>query len=140
MLDIELIRKDRASVEAALSKRLDPSEVSRALSAIAELDRRRRELIGEIDAERARRKEEARAFGAAKAAGQAVEPTTRDAKAALQELEDRLGETQQALNTAMSELPNLPSDDVVAGGKEANQVVKVFGEAPKIDNVRDHVH
>ncbi|MFG2042024.1 serine--tRNA ligase [Dactylosporangium sp. NPDC048998] len=139
MLDIELIRKDRASVEAALSKRLDPAEVSRALSAIADLDRQRRELIGEIDAERARRKEEARAFAAAKAAGQAVEPGARDAKAALQELEDRLGEVQQRLNDAMSELPNLPSDDVVAGGKEANQVVKVFGEAPKIDNVRDHV-
>jgi len=74
MLDIELIRKDRASVEAALSKRLEPSEVSRALSAIAELDKQRRELIGDIDAERARRKEEARAFGAAKAAGQAIEP------------------------------------------------------------------
>ncbi|MFD0576354.1 serine--tRNA ligase [Dactylosporangium darangshiense] len=139
MLDIELIRKDRASVEAALSKRLDPSEVSSALSAIADLDRQRRELIGGIDAERARRKEEARAFAAAKAAGQAVEPSTRDAKAALQELEDRLADTQRALDTAMSELPNLPSDDVVAGGKEANQVVKVFGAAPKIDNVRDHV-
>ncbi|MET7421432.1 serine--tRNA ligase [Dactylosporangium sp. NPDC005555] len=139
MLDIELIRKDRASVEAALSKRLEPSEVSRSLSAIAELDKQRRELIGDIDAERARRKEEARAFGAAKAAGQAVEPTTRDAKAALQELEERLAAVQEQLTTAMSELPNLPADDVVAGGKEANVVVKIFGEAPKIDNVRDHV-
>lgn len=139
MLDIELIRKDRASVEAALSKRLEPSEVSRALSAIAELDKQRRQLIGDIDAERARRKEEARAFGAAKAAGQAVEPTTRDAKAALQELEERLAAVQEQLTTVMSELPNLPADDVVAGGKEANVVVKVFGEAPKIDTVRDHV-
>jgi seryl-tRNA synthetase len=139
MLDIDLIRKDRASVEAGLSKRLEPSEVSRALSAIAELDKRRRELIGDIDAERARRKEESRAFAAAKAAGQAVEPTGRDAKAALAELEDRLAQTQRDLDTAMSELPNLPADDVVAGGKEANQVVRVFGEAPKIDDVRDHV-
>src|SRR5690242_744919 len=114
MLDIELIRKDRASVEAGLSKRLDPSEVSRALSSIAELDKRRRELIGEIDAERARRKEEARAFAAAKAAGQAIE-TTRDAKAALQALEDQLAQAQRDLDTAMSELPNLPADDVVAG-------------------------
>jgi len=142
MLDIELIRKDRASVEAALSKRLDPAEVSRSLSAIAELDKQRRELIGEIDAERARRKEEARAYGAAKAAGLAPEnagPVDRDAKAALAELEERLGAVQQRLDTAMSELPNLPSDDVVAGGKEANQVVKVFGTAPEIAEVRDHV-
>jgi seryl-tRNA synthetase len=139
MLDIELIRKDRASVEAALSKRLEPSEVSRALSAIAELDKQRRELIGDIDAERGRRKEEARAFAAAKQAGQAVEPTARDAKAALQGLEERLAAVQERLTTAMSELPNLPGDDVVAGGKEANQVVKVFGAAPQIELVRDHV-
>ncbi len=46
---------------------------------------------------------------------------------------------QEQLTTAMSELPNLPADDVVAGGKEANVVVKVFGEAPKIEQVRDHV-
>ncbi|WP_433076323.1 serine--tRNA ligase [Dactylosporangium sp. CA-052675] len=139
MLDIDLIRKDRASVEAGLSKRLEPSEVSRALSAIADLDKQRRELIGEIDAERARRKEEARAFAAAKAAGQAIEAGARDAKAALAELEERLAQTQRDLDTAMSVLPNLPADDVVAGGKEANQVVQVYGEPPVIENLRDHV-
>lgn len=39
----------------------------------------------------------------------------------------------------MSELPNLPADDVVAGGKEANRVVKTFGQPPAIEKVRDHV-
>ena len=138
MLDIELIRKDRASVEAALSKRLDPSEVSSALSGIGELDQQRRALIGEIDDERARRKEEARAFAAAKQAGQTIE-TTRDAKAALQQLEERLAVAQRNLDTAMSELPNMPADDVVAGGKEANTVVHVHGEVPQIPQLRDHV-
>ncbi|MGW5673291.1 serine--tRNA ligase, partial [Micromonospora sp. NPDC003776] len=43
------------------------------------------------------------------------------------------------LRSTMSELPNLPADDVVAGGKEANRVVRTFGEPPAIAQVRDHV-
>ena len=30
-------------------------------------------------------------------------------------------------------LPNLPAEDVVAGGKENNQVVRVYGEKPVFD-------
>jgi len=54
-------------------------------------------------------------------------------------LETELGEVQDQLRVRMSELPNLPADDVVPGGKEANRVVKTFGEPPAIDKVRDHV-
>ena len=46
---------------------------------------------------------------------------------------------QSRLRTAMSELPNLPADDVLPGGKEANRVVRAFGEPPVIEKVRDHI-
>ena len=37
-------------------------------------------------------------------------------------------------------LPNLPAEDVVAGGKENNQVVKVYGEKPAFDwEPKNHV-
>ncbi|MBO4210235.1 serine--tRNA ligase [Micromonospora echinofusca] len=141
MLDMELIRKDRDAVASALAKRLDPGEVTRALDEIEELDRQRRSLIGEIDAERQRRKAEARAYAAAKRAGTAPEqgPDPEAERKQLAELEGQLGEVQERLRTVMSELPNLPADDVVPGGKENNRVVKVFGEPPAIERVRDHV-
>lgn len=140
MLDLELIRKDRDAVETALSKRLDLSEVKKSLSDIVALDKQRRELIGEIDAERQRRKVQARTFAAARQSGAEIDTeSTRDARAALGELESRLGEVQERLHTRLSELPNLPADDVVAGGKENNRTLKVFGEPPKIEKVRDHV-
>ncbi|MEU5673319.1 serine--tRNA ligase, partial [Micromonospora sp. NPDC047753] len=66
MLDMELIRKDREAVATALAKRLDPAEVTRALDEIQRLDQERRALITEIDAERQRRKAEARAYAQAK--------------------------------------------------------------------------
>ncbi|MFI6228788.1 serine--tRNA ligase [Micromonospora echinospora] len=140
MLDMELIRKDREAVASALAKRLDPAEVTRALDEIQQLDQDRRALISAIDAERQRRKAEARAYAAAKRAGTEPEVSAPEAgRKQLAELEAELDEVQSRLRTSMSELPNLPADDVVPGGKEANRVVKVFGEPPTIEKVRDHV-
>lgn len=140
MLDIELIRRDHDAVAAALSKRLDPLEVDRSLSEIVKLDRQRRDLVGEIDAERQRRKAAARANAQAKSSGAAVpREANREARAVLAELESRLDQVQERLRTLLSELPNLPADDVVAGGKENNRVLKVVGEPPEIEKVRDHV-
>ncbi|OKI65102.1 serine--tRNA ligase [Micromonospora sp. CB01531] len=140
MLDMELIRKDREAVATALAKRLDPAEVNRALDEIQRLDQERRALISEIDAERQRRKAEARAYAQAKRAGKEPEPVAPEAeRKQLAELESQLDEVQSRLRERMSELPNLPADDVVPGGKEANRVVKTFGEPPAIEQVRDHV-
>ncbi|MEU3454238.1 serine--tRNA ligase [Micromonospora sp. NPDC006766] len=140
MLDMELIRKDREAVATALAKRLDPAEVNRALDEIQRLDQERRALITEIDAERQRRKAEARAYAQAKRSGGTPEPVAPEAeRKQLAELESQLDEVHSRLRTTMSELPNLPADDVVAGGKEANRVVRTFGEPPAIEKVRDHV-
>ncbi|WP_229402534.1 serine--tRNA ligase [Micromonospora okii] len=140
MLDMDLIRKDREAVATALAKRLDPAEVTRALDEIQRLDQERRALITEIDAERQRRKAEARAYAAAKRAGTAPEVSAPESgRRQLAELEAQLDETQSRLRERMSELPNLPADDVVPGGKEANRVVRTFGEPPAIEKVRDHV-
>ncbi len=140
MLDMELIRKDRDAVASGLAKRLDPAEVTRALDEIQQLDQQRRGLITAIDGERQRRKAEARAYAEAKRAGREPEVTAPEAgRKQLSELEAELDDVQARLRERMSELPNLPADDVVPGGKEANRVVKTFGEPPAIEKVRDHV-
>ncbi|MBY8873818.1 serine--tRNA ligase [Micromonospora sp. PLK6-60] len=140
MLDMELIRKDREAVAVALAKRLDPAEVSQSLDDIQRLDQERRALITEIDAERQRRKAESRAYAEAKRAGREPEPVAPEAeRKQLAELETQLDEVQARLRDRMSELPNLPADDVVPGGKEANRVVRTFGAPPVIERVRDHV-
>ncbi|MCZ7418352.1 serine--tRNA ligase [Verrucosispora sp. WMMA2121] len=139
MLDMELIRKDRDAVAAALAKRLDAAEVDRVLAEIQQLDRERRRLITEIDGERQRRKAEARAYAQAKRAGVEPQVTSEAGRKQVAELEAELDEVQARLHTTMSELPNLPAEDVVPGGKEANRVVKTFGAPPAIEKVRDHV-
>ncbi|MGH3877482.1 MAG: serine--tRNA ligase [Actinophytocola sp.] len=138
MLDLDLIRHDRAAVAAALAKRLDSAEVDRSLSAIVDLDARRRRLIGKIEDERRARKEAAKAYAAAKRAAAEPLPPPADTKAALAALEAELEGVRAELHGEMSVLPNLPADDVVPGGKEANRVVREWGEKPTLSPVIDH--
>lgn len=141
MLDIQLVRDDRSAVLEGLAKRMDRDEADAALSQVLALDEQRRALIAKVEAERQRRNEEAQAIAAAKRAGREAPPPS-DAAAAKQRLAEMEGElrgVEDELDGVMSGLPNLPADDVVAGGKEANEVLRVWGEAPEIETVRAHV-
>ncbi|MBK3560653.1 serine--tRNA ligase [Streptomyces sp. MBT56] len=138
MLDLDLIRKDRAATAAALAKRLDAAEVERALSAIVELDASRRDLVGRIAEEQRKRKEAARAYAAAKRASAEPLPPPEDTKALLASLEEQLTKVEAELREEMSALPNLPADDVVAGGKESNRVLREWGTKPTLSPVVDH--
>ena len=141
MLDIQLVRTDHDAVLDGLAKRMERAEAEAALAQVLSLDEQRRALIAEVEAERKRRNDEAQAIAAAKRAGKEIlRPSDGGAsKKALAELEGRLRGVESELHDVMSGLPNLPAPEVVAGGKEANEVVKVWGEAPEIADVRDHV-
>lgn len=138
MLDLDLIRKDRAAVVTALSKRMDDDEIGRALSAIEELDARRRSLISRIEEENRNRKQAAREYAAAKREGREAVAPPSDAKAVLASLEKELDEVGAEMREELSALPNLPADDVVAGGKEANRVIREWGSKPELESVVDH--
>lgn len=141
MLDIQLVRNDRDAVLDGLAKRMERAEADATLSQVLSLDEQRRALIARVDGERQRRNEEAQRIAAAKRAGEEI-PRTSDggaSKQALAELEGELRRVENELDDLMSGLPNIPADDVVAGGKEANEVVKVWGEAPDLQSPKDHV-
>ncbi len=58
----------------------------------------------------------------------------------VKELERNVDELTDKLTSLVEVLPNIPDDDVVAGQKEANQVIKVVGEKPVFDfPIKDHV-
>lgn len=138
MLDLDLIRKDRATVENALAKRLDSAKVTAGIDQLLDLDRRHRSLLHRLETERQQRKADARAYAAAKQAGTALKDVQTPDRGALAVLAAELDEVQAQLHARLSELPNLPADDVVPGGKENNRVLKMFGDKPRLDNLRDH--
>lgn len=139
MLDLKLIRNETDKVVAALSKRMDHVDFSEIL----ELDRRSRSSTASVETQRAKRNELSRAIGQARAKGEDSSELERSATAvndSIEEHERELEETAKRLRDLLAQLPNIPDERVPPGGKENNQVVRVWGDKPEpLPDAPDHV-
>lgn len=133
MLDLKLIREDTEVVKAGLLKRLDSTEFD--LETIISLDNKRRTLLKEIEKRQAVRNQASKS-----------KPTPETISALrmegdnIKKLEEELSPVEEELNRLLSELPNLPAPDVLAGGKENNEVIYTYGSKPKTSSsLLDHV-
>jgi len=127
MLDINLIRDNSEKVRQALLKRMPQVDLAPVLA----LDRRRRDLIVESDA--LKMKKNAASAGVKKldsAAQQAVFAEMKEIAARIKTLDAEGAAVEAELAALMEELPNLPADDVAAGGKENNEVLREWGSKP----------
>lgn len=133
MLDIKLIREEKSKVEQALLKRLDKKNID--LDTIMELDDDRRKLLAQIEKLQAQRNKASKT--------KPDEKTIKEMKflgEEIKELEEKIKEVQTELLEKLSALPNLPADDVVAGGKENNKIIKTFKSKPKFSfEAKNHV-
>ncbi len=132
MLDIQLIRENPEYVQKALAKR--GLEVD--FKELLEIDVKRREAMTEVEALKAKRNKASAEVGQLKRNGENADHVL----AELKELSDEIKEKDDLvseLNLKQEEfligLPNMPAEEVRAGGKENNQVEKMFGEQPKFD-------
>jgi seryl-tRNA synthetase len=139
MLDLALIRNNREAVEAALRKRMDEVD----LSGLLERDARRREITAEADRLKARRNQVSSEIPRLKKAGEPVDELLAEMKevsATIKSMDVELRELDEAIRDELARLPNIPADDVVAGGKEANEIVRSWGAKPAFDfEPADHV-
>jgi seryl-tRNA synthetase len=134
VLDLKAIRRDPEPVRAALTRRRDGSEAS--LERVLELDARRRELLPETEALRARQNEASAAIGRAKQAGgdaseeiAAMQEVARRVKA----LGEELAGVEADLTGALWTLPNPP--DPTAADEDAT--LREVGETR--ESGRDHL-
>jgi len=130
MLDLNLIRQDPDGVKAALAKRLYEVDFTQLLA----WDAQRRALIQENEAARAERNRVNKVIPQMKKAGQDVTALMEAMKAdgeAVKAREEALRELDQRVTSFVAALPNLPAEDVLAGGKEENRVVSVSGKKPE---------
>ena len=129
MLDMGLIRKDPEYVKAQLAKR----EVEVDFTELLKWDARRKEVIGENEALKAERNRMNKQIPVIKKQGGDLSELMAKTKEMGEQVK-KLDEEQKALEAQIEEfvaaLPNLPAEDVQAGGKENNQVVSVYGEKP----------
>ena len=139
MIDINLIRNNTEYVKNALAKRgANPD-----LDGILALDSERREIIGKTETLKAEKNKVSATIPQMKKKGEDVEPVfarMRELGVEISENDEKLKTVEEKLRHELLCLPNLPDDDVVAGEKEANEVVKVFGKKPEFDfAIKNHV-
>ncbi len=130
MLDIRLIRKDRATVEAKL-KTKDP-EID--LSRICELDQQIRECKTKVENLKATRNEYSQKIGELKRKGQDTNELMAQVASSAEDihrLDHQTKELEEEFTQELARLPNLPMDDIkVSQDPKENVVIKEVGQKP----------
>ena len=131
MLDLNLIRKDPDYVKAGLAKRGYEADFTELLK----WDEERRAILAENESIKAERNKLNKQMPALRKQGQDVAPLLEQLKGMadrVKQLDEKQGALEEAIEKFMLALPNLPAEDVIAGGKENNKVVYTFGEKPQL--------
>ncbi|MFI0434830.1 MAG: serine--tRNA ligase [Parachlamydiaceae bacterium] len=130
MLDIRLIRKDRAAIEAKL-KTKDPHI---DLSQICHLDHKIREDKTRVENLKARRNEYSQKIGELKRSGQETGDLLAQVaqfSEEIHDLDDGLKTLEEEFNQEMARLPNFPMDEIkVSQDPKENVMIKEVGHKP----------
>ena len=138
MIDIEIIRKTPEKLDAALAKRGMPPQAAE----LATLDGQRRLVQTKQQELQARRNTLSAQVGEMKRKGENADAVVADVSQLKTDLENLTAEESvlaAALQERLDALPNMVDEDVVAGDKEANAVVRTWGEKPVFSfKFKDH--
>ncbi len=141
MIDIKRIVESTKEIEKALSKRMKVEDMH--LDEIVLLYSQKKEILKEYEAKRAQQNSFNDRMAKADKGSEGFQKLITDLKElsfAVKQLEEKVNEYDTKLNSLIEVLPNIPDEDVVAGGKEANEVIKVVGEKPVFTfDIKDHV-
>ncbi len=147
MLDINKIRNNKEEIKKSLLKRLKESDFN--LDEIIALDDQRKNLLTKVQSLKAERNKNSKIPITSrtldgKAIGAKPTPEIIEKMKALgneiKNLDSQISQIEQMLKKELSALPNMVSDEVVAGGKENNKVLKQFDRKPKFKFApKDHI-
>ncbi len=139
MLDLRRIQEDKEKVKELLSRKGFDADFDTLL----ELDKMRRAVIGEVEQYKAEKNKVSAQIPALKKAGQPVDAIFAEMRALgdkITEGDAKAKELEEKVFDMLAAMPNIPDEDLVAGEKEANQVIKVVGEKPEFDfAMQNHV-
>jgi seryl-tRNA synthetase len=141
MIDVKRIIENREEVERALSKRMNVEDMH--LEEIIKLYEQRKGILSEYESKRSEQKSFNDQMAKVNKKSEEFERLISDLKdlsAQVKDLEKEVNEVDIKLKGLIEVLPNIPDDDVCAGDKESNVVVKEFGEKMAFNfEIKDHV-
>ncbi|NPA90890.1 MAG: serine--tRNA ligase [Chloroflexi bacterium] len=133
MLDLNFIREHPEVVREALRKRHEDTSI---LDRVLELDRRRRELIAQVERLRAERNRVSKEISRLKDPEErnARIAAMRELKSRLETLEKELRDVETQLNELLLRIPNIPRPEVPEGVDERDNVIlRTWGEPRTFD-------
>ncbi len=141
MIDIKLVRSNPDFVKQAVRKR--EMDLDNVIDEILEIDAKRRQLSGETDALKAKQNAASKQIPQIKKEGgdvSAIMAEMKELSAKIKEADVAIGELEEKQKDLIYAIPNLPDEDLVAGGKEANEAVHYFKEKPEFSfPIKNHV-
>ena len=139
MLDVKKIIENPSLIQERLAKKGHTVDFSELLA----LDAERKEIILSVERMKAERNKVSADIPRLKKAGEDVAPIFASMKKLGETIaaqDARLNEVSERIFDIVASLPNLPDEDLLAGEKENNQVVKVYGEKPEFAfEAKNHV-
>ena len=139
MLDINRIRENPEGVKEALKKKLWDADFTELLA----WDKRKKELIQFVEGNKAEMNKLSASVPQAKKNGEDVSKIfakVKEIAAKNAESDKELKELEDKIFNFLAELPNIPDDDLLGGGKENNKPIRSFGKKPEFDfPMKDHV-
>jgi len=134
VLDIKELRADPETARRRLARRGDP-EILGLLEDALRLDRRRREILGEVEALRAERNTASKEIGRRKSEGEDASELIeemRGVSSRISGLDDELASVEGALEARLLAIPNFPDPRVPEGGEGEFEIVASEGQPPEL--------
>lgn len=141
MIDIKYLREKPDEVKERIKKR--EMNLDNVVDEILSVDAKKREMLGKVEAMKAEQNAASKQIPQIKKAGgdaSEIMAKMKELVAQIKENDAQLSELEEQQKSLLLSLPNLPDDDVAAGGKEQNEPVRYFGEKPVFDfPMKNHV-
>ena len=139
MIDINRIRENPEGIKEALKKKLWDADFTELLA----WDKRKKELIQFVEGNKAEMNKLSASVPQAKKNGEDVSKIfakVKEIAAKNTESDKELKELEDKIFNFLAELPNIPDEDLLGGGKENNKPIRSFGKKPEFNfPMKDHV-
>lgn len=133
MLDIKFVRENIEAVKEMLKKRNN----SLSLDGFEEMEKKRREIISEVETLKAERNAVSKKIGAMKKAGENTDGIVAEMQTVgdkISRLDNELRDVEKELRDLMLSIPNMPKEDVPYGVDDTdNPEVRKFMEPTRFD-------
>ena len=139
MLDLRRIQENPEKIAELLSRKGFTADFDTLLA----LDKERRTVIGEVEQYKAEKNKVSAKIPALKKAGQPVDQIfeeMRELGEKISQGDAKVKELEEQVFDMLSRMPNIPDEDLLAGEKENNAVIKVVGQKPEFSfPMQNHV-